>query len=419
MSEAHVIFWIRNEYKVGSRPPNVKRDLKNAVKNIHPLLDREKQRQAERYEKENRILGLAGLGSTLAALLAFYYTGLSARAASVFSGKGAVWAFLVYGASLLVFVSIVGFPISFLSGYVHEHKWKFSNQTVKSWLLEKVKSLGVSLIILYGVAGLLLWIMASFPRTWWLIAGLAMACISVIFATLFPIVVLPIFNKYTPVENKDLTEALNKILTRGGLKSGGFYKEDMSRQTKKENAFLAGLGKTRRIVLGDTLMDHMSIPEIVSVIAHEVGHYRHKHIWKSLVLGTGQQVVVFFFFSLIARSVFPDFSSSTRWNLVHLPIFVLILGALSGFLFGPLGLALSRKFERQADAYALRNIEDKRDFMTALAGLADRNLSNAYPVRWVKLLYYSHPPIGERLEMADRFRRKTLPGPFPTAPIEI
>lgn len=378
------------------------------MKNIHPLLDPEKQRQAERYEKEKRLVGLAGLGSMVAALLAFYATGLSAGAASVFSGKSVVWTFLVYGASLLVFVSAVNLPVGFLSGYVHEHKWKFSNQTLGSWLAEKAKSLAVSLVIIYGVGGLLLWILASFPRTWWLIAGLAMACVSVIFATLFPILVLPLFNKYTPIENRDLVDALDKILTRGGLKSGGFYKEDMSRQTKKENAFLAGLGKTRRIVLGDTLMDRMSIPEIVSVIAHEVGHFRHKHIWKSLILGTGQQVVVFFFFSLIARALYPDFSSSTRWTLAHLPIFVLILGALSGFLFGPLGLALSRKFERQADAYALGNIEDKRDFMTALAGLADRNLSNAYPSWWVKLLYYSHPPMGERLEMADRFTRKTL-----------
>ena len=371
------------------------------MKNIHPLLDPEKQRWAARYEREKRVLGLAGLSSTVIALLAFYGTGLSARTASVFP-ESLVWTFLLYGAFLLVFVTLIGLALDYLGGYVHEHRWGFSNQTPGGWLRDKAKAFGVSLIIAYLAAGLLLWIMTSARRLWWLVAGLAMAGVSVVFATLFPVVVMPIFNKYVPIENEELTSALEKILARGGLRSGGFYKEDMSRRTKKENAFLAGLGKTRRIVLGDTLLGRMSVPEIVSVIAHEVGHHRYRHIWKGLLFGTAQQVVVFFLFDAIARAVWPAFPSSPRWDLANLPLFVLGLGVLSGLLFGPLGLAVSRRFERQADEYALRNIADKRAFMTALAGLADHNLSNAYPAWWVKILYYSHPPIGERLERAEK-----------------
>jgi STE24 endopeptidase len=176
----------------------------------------------------------------------------------------------------------------------------------------------------------------------------------------------------------------------------------MSRQTKKENAFLAGLGKTRRVVLGDNMMNNMDLEEMKSILAHEVGHYRYRHIWKGIAVGTVQQLVVFFCVDLILRQVFPTFLSSTRWNLTLFPYFVISVGAVSGLLFGPLGKTLSRYFERQADRYALANTTEGEAYVSALAGLANRNLSNAYPEWWVKILYYSHPPIGERLEMAEQ-----------------
>jgi STE24 endopeptidase len=243
------------------------------------------------------------------------------------------------------------------------------------------------------------------PKFWWLIAGFGMAVVGVLLATIFPVVILPIFNKYTPIENKELADSLEKVLSREGLKSSGFFKEDMSRQTKKENAFLAGLGKTRRVVLGDNLLQKMSIPEIQSIIAHEVGHYRYKHIWKNVALGTAQQLLVFFLANIIMTAVFPEFLSSFRENLALLPVFLLLMGGISGFLFTPLNQAVSRSFERKADFYSLKAIANPKDFMTAMAGLADRNLSNAYPQWWIKILYYSHPPVGERLEMAESLLR--------------
>jgi STE24 endopeptidase len=252
--------------------------------------------------------------------------------------------------------------------------------------------------------------MAVYPQNWWLIAGLAFAFVSVVLATIFPVVILPIFNKYTPVENKELTDTLERILSEGGLKSSGFFKEDMSRQTKKENAFLAGLGKTRRVVLGDNLMENMSVPEIESIIAHEVGHYKNRHIWKNLVIGTLEGVVAFFILNLAMRSIFAQFLSSTSWNLTLFPVFVILAGGISAFVFSPFSNALSRYFEKKADRYALENIQDKKAFMTAMAGLADRNLSNAYPEWWVKLLYYSHPPVGERLAMAENHKNEKTAG---------
>jgi len=369
---------------------------------IHPLLNKERQIQARRYEKEKRILGLAGAVLSFLVLIAFYFSGLSTWLAHLRLGSSMIWTFLLYVASFEVILIVLGLPLNFYSSYVHEHKWNFSNLTVKSWLWEEAKSFLVGFVLMLIMLGLLFWIMDSFARIWWLIAGAAFALVSVALATIFPVVILPIFNKYTPIENKELTDALERILSQGGLKSSGFFKEDISKQTKKENAFLAGLGKTRRVVLGDNLIDNMTVSEIKSIIAHEVGHYRHRHIWKSLVIGTAQGLVVFCILNWVMRLLFPQFLSSARWNMALLPLFFIFFGMISGFLFGALGNALSRCFERQADRYALKSIEDRRAFMTALAGLADRNLSNAYPAWWVKLLYYSHPPIGERLEMAEK-----------------
>jgi STE24 endopeptidase len=370
---------------------------------IHPLLDEKKQLLARRYEKEKRLLGLAGTALSLFLLLAFYYSGLSWRLAHSFSGGGIIPAFLAYVGALLAWISVLSLPLSYYAGHIHEHKWNFSTQTTKDWLLDQAKSFGVSFVLGSLLLALLLWIMARFPTSWWLIAGLGSAIVSVILATLVPVVILPIFHRYTPIRDEELTGSLQKILAREGLKGSGFYKEDMSRKTRKENAFLAGLGKTRRVVLGDTLVDNMTHPEIASIIAHEVGHYKRRHMWKGITLGTAQQVVVFYLLHLIMKATFPEFLLSTRSTLFLLPLLIILAGAVSGFLFGPLGNALSRRMEKEADIYAITHIGQKRPFLTALAGLADRNLANAYPARWVKVLYYSHPPIGERLTMLERF----------------
>jgi len=370
---------------------------------IHPLLDKEKQIQARRYEREKRLLGLTSAVLSLVVLLAFYFSGFSGWLAHLALGHSIIWTFLVYVVSFQTLLTLFNFPLYFYSSYVHEHKWKFSNQTLKSWLWDQMKAFLVGLVIFSVMLGILLWIMDIFPRIWWLIAGLAMTLVSVVLATLVPVVILPIFNKYTPIQNEGLTQALERILSQAGLRSSGFFREDTSRQTKKENAFLAGLGKTRRVILADNLMEQMTVPEIESIMAHEVGHYRHRQIWKNIFIGTAQQLVTFYILNLVMVLIFPLFLTSTEQNLTHFPIFIILMGAISGILFGPLSRFLSRHFERQADRYALDVIKNEKPFMTALAGLANRNLSNAYPQWWVKLLYYSHPPIGERLQMAEEF----------------
>ncbi|UCE42924.1 MAG: M48 family metallopeptidase [Candidatus Aminicenantes bacterium] len=372
------------------------------MRTIHPLLDKQSQEKARLYEKEKRLLGFASLILSLVYLLVFYFSGMSSLLANLHIAHSIIGTFFVYMVTFYSAMMILGLPLAFFSGYIHEHKWDFSNHTVKSWLWEQIKSFFIGLIVFIFLSGLLLWIMAISPKWWWLVAALVMAFVSVVFATLFPIIIAPIFNKYTPIQNEELTAALDEILVRGGLKSSGIFMEDMSRQTKKENAFLAGLGKTRRIVLGDNLLKNMTIHEIESIIAHEVGHYKYRHIWKNIWIGTLQQLLIFIAIHFILKGAFPLFLSSTQENLSLFPLFAILLGGFSGFLFAPLNNYLSRSFEKEADRYSLANIKDNSPFLTAIAGLANRNLSNAYPEKWIKVMFYSHPPIGERLKMAEK-----------------
>ncbi len=371
--------------------------------NIHPLLDPEKQAQARRYEKEKRRLALTGSTINLLLILAFYFSGFSSTLANLQFGNSIAWTFLFYMIVLMLTFSIAGVPLGFYSGYLHEHKWGFSNHTVKSWFWDELKSFCVITIFLLVITGFLFWIWQVSPGNWWLWSGMAAAGFGVILATIFPVVILPLFNDYDPIEDSELVRKLSDILGQAGLKASGFYVQDMSRQTKKENAFLTGLGKTRRVVLADNLIKNMAISEIAAVIAHEVGHYRHRHIWKQILIGSIQQFILFYILDQIMAGLFPHFLESTVWNLTLFPLFILTISLLSTLLFSPPNKTLSRYFERQADHVSLELTGDRKAFQIALAGLANRNLSNAYPPWWVKIFYYSHSPIGERLDFALKY----------------
>ena len=369
---------------------------------IHPFLDEEKQVKAKTYENEKRKIGIVGSLLSLVFILLFYFSGLSDYLVNI--NLSFIYVFLIYVTIFLVLSTIIGLPLRYYSSYVHEHKWGFSNYTNKTWLLDQLKSFAVSLILLPILLGLFFWVLWKFPDTWWLVAATVTTLVSIIFVTLFPVVILPIFNKYDPIEDEKLTNQLSDILHKAGLKPSGFFRQDMSRQTKKENAFLAGMGKTRRVVIADNLLENMSLSEIKSVIAHEVGHYHFSHLPKNILIGTIQQLIIFYLLNIIMKILYPEFLTSNTNNLSLFPMFSLIMSLLSSLLFGPLNNMISRYFERQADRTSLELYPDKDSFQKAMAGLANRNLSNAYPEWWVKLLYYSHPPIGERLSFAENYK---------------
>jgi len=214
---------------------------------------------------------------------------------------------------------------------------------------------------------------------------------------------MPIFHKYEPIEDEKLKDSLRDILERGGLKIKGFFREDTSRKTTKENAMLAGLGKTKRVILTDNIINNMELDEIRTVLAHEVGHYKRAHMPKMIFTGLFFNLFSFYVLHLTFTALFPAFLTNIRANITLLPMFLLFLSLIDLTFLKILQNALVRLFENQADSEALRLTGNVEAFKRAMAGLANRNLANAYPNFWVKLIYYSHPPIGERLERAEKY----------------
>ncbi len=362
----------------------------------HPLLDSKKQDLARLYEIQKREVSFFNMitGFILSIIFILF---VSQPLIYVLPGPNTL-RFIIFIWCMSVFSLPFDLIFAYISSYKIEHQYGFSNQNKIQFFIEQLKGLGVNLIIGPILAAVLFLAFQLTPQYWWLIAALAMILISVIFATLYPILIMPIFNKYTPIEDEELKSRLSKILEKGGLKIKGFFIQDMSRQTKKENAFLGGLGKTRRVVLSDNIIKNMNIDELETVIAHEVGHYKHKHIWKNIALGTVYQLILFYITHRLMFAYNEYYLSTFESRLESYPLFILCFGVLNLMMLAPLSNAISRHFERQADNYALNSTKNPDAFQRAMAGLANRNLSNAYPTKFIKLLYYSHPPVGERLE---------------------
>ena len=372
-------------------------------KEIHPLLDKEKQEKAKVYEWTSRKIGLWSMLLSAVFNLIFYFSGLSSEIADASIFSSIILIFIFYMFIYAGIQEIITLPISYLSGFVIEKKYGFSTQTRGEWFKEHGKSFLVSLVVSMLLFGSLIYIFQKFGDLWWLVASCFMVFFSIVISMVFPVWIMPIFHKYEPIEDEELKNSLRDILEKGGLKIKGFFREDTSKTTTKENAMLAGLGKTKRVILTDNIINNMEPDEIRTVLAHEVGHYRRAHMPRMIFTGLFFNLFAFYLLHLVFTALFPGFLTGARTNISLLPMFLLFLNLIDLAFLKILQNAMVRFFENQADYEALRLSEDPDAFKRAMAGLANRNLSNAYPNLWVKLIYYSHPPVGERLQKAEEY----------------
>ncbi|MDD3716081.1 MAG: M48 family metallopeptidase [Candidatus Marinimicrobia bacterium] len=368
---------------------------------IHPFLNPEQQTRARDYEIQKRRIALTQ--QIFSALITLVFILFFSLPLLQILPENPFWRFLFFIWIFLLVPLPAELYFAYISGYRMEHRFGFSNQNPAQFWGDEFKNLMLNLILSPLLALILFWSFSLSPEYWWLLAAAAMVLVSGIFATLYPLVILPLFNTYTPIRDENLTSRLAAILKKGGLKIRGFYLQDMSRQTKKENAFLGGLGRTRRVVLSDNIVQNMRTDELEVVIAHEVGHYRHRHILRNILISALFQLLIFYLTHRILLSVYPDYLSTFNARLAAFPLFILCFSLLNYLIVRPLMNAVSRHFERQADRYALESTGNADAFKRAMAGLANRNLSNAYPTPFIKWMYYSHPPVGERLVMAEGF----------------
>ena len=314
-------------------------------------------------------------------------------------------AWLLVASFGLVFAAgyyVINLPLSFYEGFMLPHHYEMSNQTLGGWISDQVKGLLVGGILGGLLLEVIYVVLRAYPNTWWLWAAGILLLFSVILANLAPILLMPIFYKFVPLgeEYEDLKARLVNLAERANTHVRGVYKFDMSRRTKAANAALTGLGNTRRIILGDTLLNEFTNDEIETVLAHELGHHVHKDIPIGMAVETITTLVGLWLASLVLHWGVSFFGFDGVADIAALPLFMLVVGAY-GLVTMPLGNAFSRWRERRADEYALKATHKPQAFATAMTRLANQNLAEADPEPWVVFLLYSHPPLNERIAMAD------------------
>ncbi len=310
--------------------------------------------------------------------------------------------FIIFVFVIGIFSSVLFMPINIYSGFYLEHKYKLSNQTFYKYFIENLKSVLVGLVIGIPILLLFFFVINQFGDLWWLVFASAMFLISVVLSQLFPILILPIFYKIIPLNDEELKTRISNLAKGAGIKVENVFTFDMSKNTKKANAAFTGLGKTKRIILGDTLLNNYSKDEIETVIAHELGHYKHKHILKNILFGTISSFLTFFIISILYKSSLSWFDFESITQIAALPLLSL-WAMIIGLIQSPIGNLLSRKYEYEADRYAIESTHKPESFINTLNKLTDQNLGDREPHPFVEWFFYSHPSIKNRVDAIRNF----------------
>lgn len=358
--------------------------------------------EVRRYNNIRRWLGISEFLLGLALLLVLLFTGWtnSLQSLAYDVSESYALALFLYVLMLILLSKIVSLGLD-VYGFRLEHRYQLSNQKLSAWIWDEAKGLLVMAILASALIELLYLVIREVPEHWWLVAWAGFLGVAVLLAQLAPVLLFPIFYKFEPLQDEELKQRLVRLGERAGTRVRGVYKWHLSEKSKKANAALTGLGNTRRIILADTLLANYSPDEIEAVLAHELGHHVHKHIFKSIIV---QAVVTFVGFWAANWTLH---YAIDRWHMfvtmsdfANFPLLVLTFTVLS-FLLMPALNALSRFHERQADRYAFANIAKVSPFISSMNKLADQNLAERVPSRWVEWWFYSHPAIAHRIAAAE------------------
>jgi STE24 endopeptidase len=373
---------------------------------MHPLINKHLQKKAIRYAKKKDLLNIVRLLISGIYLFTFYLSGISQKLSSFSLGFSMPLALIIYILLLAVPLLIILYPATYIKDFIIEKRFNLSTRNIKSWLIDELKGLALGFILGYPIILFLFFLFNKMPGLWWIFGVIGLFIFQVCITILFPVIILPLFFKQTPVEDEELNNRIGTLLQGTGLSIRGIYSIDLSAKTKKENAALAGLWKTRRVLLGDTLLTKRSIDEIEVVLAHEIGHHLKKHFLKLSILSLLSSFILFFFINMI-MGLFTGFPSQPAETLTLFPVFVLAAGIISY----PIQVgtsAFSRAMEKGADRAALDLTKNSDAFIKVMAGLANSNLAVAYPKKIKVVLSFSHPPIGSRIDFAQQLKQTLL-----------
>ena len=375
-------------------------------------LDIERQKKAREYARIRRRLSLIGLGISALGVLVLLLSGLGNWLRDILQlptwlgwQPVAGWhplQILAYFLVIYLVYEIITAPLSYYS-YILSLRYGISTMSRRAWAADQMKGLALGIVLEAAVIELMYALLAFQPQSWWLWVALILIFFSVVMANLAPVLIMPIFYTFTPLPEGELTERLLALVKRANTRVRGVFTMHLSNKTTAANAAVMGLGNTRRIVIGDTMLDKYTIDEVEVVLAHELGHHVHKDMWKLLLsqsllmLGGLYLANLAFHWAVETQHYYPGFADPST-----LPFLFALLG-IFGLVVMPIGNGLSRAIEYQADEYALQVTHKVEAFKSAMTRLANQNLAEVEPAPIVELLFHSHPSIRKRLQHADEF----------------
>jgi len=364
----------------------------------------ERLKKAKEYEKIHNKLFVLDIALSLIVIVVFIFSGLSqflasqiARFVSNIWLTVGLYVLVCYVASAFLFL-----PLNFFSGYILEHRFGLSNETKKMWAADFFKNFGINLVLMTVLGESLHLFVRHAGGWWWVWAGTFWLLLGVLISNIFPVVILPMFYKVKPLGDQDLVGRLVRMSEAVKAKILGVFEMDMSRKSKKANAMFAGVGNTKRIILTDTLVRDYTHEEIESVLAHELGHFYHRHIWKLLGVSAAATFAGLYLTSILLDLLVRLGGFKGIADVAALPLFALVL-AVFGVFTMPLTNTYSRILEKEADVFALEKTGNPAAFISSMRKLASQNLSNPEPHPAVEFILYTHPAISKRIKLAERY----------------
>jgi STE24 endopeptidase len=313
-----------------------------------------------------------------------------------------VWTGLLFFGMIGFVFYVLDLPFDYFRTFVIEERYGFNRSTFRLWLTDHVKAGLLSVLLLGPVLGAILWVIQSFPDTWWLLALAIVSGFQIVLMVLYPILIAPLFNRFEPLKNSSLAERLKDLLERAGVRIKEISQMDAGRRSQHTNAYFTGLGKTKRVVLFDTLIHRHTHEEILAVLAHEAGHFMGKHLIKQwFVFSTSMLIVLYLTSRLID---WPTLHSTFAFDGPRPYVGLLLIGIFwqkAGFFIIPFYMALTRHWEREADRFAVHIMNEPGPFVTALKRMAADNLSNLAPHPVYVWFNATHPPLAQRIAMLE------------------
>lgn len=377
-------------------------------KEFSDVYNKEEYEKSQNYTKATTRFGIlenvVSTGLTVSFLLLGGFNWIDTIARSF--NYGTIITGLLFTAALGVLSFIVGIPFSIYSTFVIEEKFGFNKTTVKTFILDLMKGILLTMIIGAPLLALIFWFFEATGAYAWVYCWIGVVSFTILMQFIAPVLIMPLFNKFTPLDAGELKDKITAYSTKENFKLSGIFTMDGSKRSTKLNAFFTGFGKFRKIVFFDTIMEKLSPDEIVAVLAHEMGHFKLKHIIKMMNISILQTGFMFFLLSLLLKV--PEISRG--FLLEQTSIYASLV--IFGFLYSPISLftsigvnILSRKHEFEADAYAAKTTGDAGQLITSLKKLSHANLSNLTPHPVHVFLHYSHPPLLQRINALSTIKK--------------